>query len=429
MSTPAPAAPQRILVVDDEKNIRLTLRHALEAEGVAVEAVADGEAALERLRDEDERFALMLLDLKMPGIGGMEVLDEAQALRPALPVIVFTAHGSADYATEAMKRGAADFIEKPFTPTEIRALVEEVRARPSGLPAAEEDAPAPRSSPNRSYRALVFLTDPATEEALLRLAAASAHPHGERAEVVIVGVGATAAADAKPPVNLGAAKGRAKDLGVELRVREAASGDAAEALPEAVRAEQPDHVLFEWKGTPAEARALDALAERLAGEAGCEVTLVRPGERAGAATAALASEGAYALIAVRRALEFAKSAGVASLTLLNVQPLHVEDEEEATRSGLRLIHKVARKAGLPEGKYYTQITAARDVKQALPRAAEDFDTICLSATYAPALVPALFDEESDRRITGTVAVVRGPAHAPPPQQGIVASLIERLSGG
>ncbi len=429
MSTPPPTAPaRRVLVVDDEKNIRLTLRHALEEEGVEVEAVANGEEALERLRAEGEDFALMLLDLKMPGIGGMEVLAEAQALRPRLPVIVFTAHGSAEYATEAMKRGAADFIEKPFTPTEIRALVEEVRAREVGSgPAPTAEAPSEdgsaAASRNRAHRVLVLLTDPDTEEALLRLAAASAHPY--EGEVVIAG--AAAGEGEGPPVDLGAAKGRAKDLGVDLHVREVASGDPAEVLPEAVREERPDHVLLEWRGPPAQARALDALAQRIADEAGCEVTLVRPGTHEGTGTAALVSEGAHTLAAVRRALEFAKSAAVVSLTLVNVQPLHVEDEEESAKSGLRLIHKVAREAGLPENKYYTQITAAKDVEQALPRVAGDFTTICVSAAHASALVPALFDEDDSRRVSSTVAVVRGPERAPQ-GGGIVSSLIERLSG-
>ena len=431
-SQPQRRPAERVLVVDDEKNIRLTLRQALEEQGLEVATVSSGEAALERLR-AGEAFALMLLDLKMPGLGGMEVLQRAQELRPSLPVAVFTAHGSAENATEAMKLGAADFIEKPFTPPEIRALVDEVRARRSGdaepgdaeTGDAEDEAPAREPSRNRLYRAFVFLTDPATEAALVRLAAASAHSYA-RGEVLAVSAGPPQS-DAVPRVDLAAVKGRARDLGVEMRARTAAGTGPHDILPDATREEQPSHVLLEWTGTPREARSLDALAQQIADEVGCEVTLVRPSDRPARRIAALVSDELYALIAVRRALEFAKSAGVASLTLLSVQPLTEDSEERPMKDGLTLIHKVAREAGLPEGKYYPQVTLAENVQDALPRVANDFDTICLSAAHASALAPVLFgaDEAGSEHIPGTVAVVRGPDHAP---RTVMASLVERLTG-
>jgi CheY-like chemotaxis protein len=117
----------RILVVDDEKNIRRTLSRALEPLGMPVRTAPDGAEALKFLEEED--YSLILLDLKMPGIDGMAVLETVRRRWPKTGVIILTAHGSIDTAVEAMKNGAADFIRKPFTPGEIRDLVNRVLER------------------------------------------------------------------------------------------------------------------------------------------------------------------------------------------------------------------------------------------------------------------------------------------------------------
>lgn len=114
----------RILVVDDEKNIRLTMVHALESSGFHVESAITGEEALLILRASP--FDLMFLDLKMPGLDGIEVLRRAKQNWPLMPVVVITAHGTVDNAVEAMKLGAADFMQKPFMPDEIRELAKSV---------------------------------------------------------------------------------------------------------------------------------------------------------------------------------------------------------------------------------------------------------------------------------------------------------------
>jgi len=116
--------PKKILIVDDEKNIRLTLSQALETLGMPVQTAGDGEEALQTLQDSD--FSLVLLDLKLPGMDGLEVLRRIRVSWPKIPVIMITAHGSIEYAVEAMKLGAIDFIRKPFSPGEIRALVSQV---------------------------------------------------------------------------------------------------------------------------------------------------------------------------------------------------------------------------------------------------------------------------------------------------------------
>lgn len=119
--------PRRVLIVDDEKNIRLTLSQTLEPLGLEAEAAANGEEALALL--EKKKFGLILLDLKMPGMDGMEVLRRVRELRPNICVIIITAYGTIDLAVEAMKLGAVDFIQKPFAPAEIRELVTHVLDR------------------------------------------------------------------------------------------------------------------------------------------------------------------------------------------------------------------------------------------------------------------------------------------------------------
>ncbi len=116
-----------VLIVDDEKNIRLTLSQAMETLELETETAVNGEEALARMAQR--HFALILLDLKMPGMNGMEVLRRVRQVRPETKVIIITAHGTIDSAVEAMKLGAVDFLQKPFAPTEIRELVTRVLDR------------------------------------------------------------------------------------------------------------------------------------------------------------------------------------------------------------------------------------------------------------------------------------------------------------
>jgi DNA-binding response OmpR family regulator len=116
-----------ILVVDDERNIRETLTQALEPLGMAVECAINGEEALRHAKETD--FALVLLDLKLPGKDGLEVLRGLRDLRPHTPVVMVTAHATVGIAVDAMKLGAVDLVQKPFGMDEIRATVKRVIAR------------------------------------------------------------------------------------------------------------------------------------------------------------------------------------------------------------------------------------------------------------------------------------------------------------
>jgi DNA-binding NtrC family response regulator len=116
-----------ILIVDDEKNIRLTLSQALETLGAEIDTAANGEEALTKLKEKE--FGLILLDIRMPGMDGMEVLHRVREIRPDIRVIMITAYGTVESAVEAMKLGAVDFLQKPFDPEEIRELVLRVMDR------------------------------------------------------------------------------------------------------------------------------------------------------------------------------------------------------------------------------------------------------------------------------------------------------------
>jgi two-component system, NtrC family, nitrogen regulation response regulator NtrX len=101
----------KVLIVDDERSIRRTLREILEFEGYAVEEASDGMEGLDQLKAGT--FDLVILDIKMPKMDGMEVLERIQILKPDVPVIMISGHANIDTAVEAVKKGAFDFISKP----------------------------------------------------------------------------------------------------------------------------------------------------------------------------------------------------------------------------------------------------------------------------------------------------------------------------
>ena len=112
----------RILVVDDQEMMRDSLAGTLAREGHEVVACGDGPTAIGRL--QAARFDLLISDLKMPKMTGLELLAEARRLRAEMPVVLMTAFAAVNTAVEAMKLGAYDYIQKPFDGDEIKLLVE-----------------------------------------------------------------------------------------------------------------------------------------------------------------------------------------------------------------------------------------------------------------------------------------------------------------
>ncbi|HEX2874134.1 MAG TPA: sigma-54 dependent transcriptional regulator [Polyangiaceae bacterium] len=112
---------KQILVVDDEPNLRRVLSAQLERDGYDVHTAEDGEQALTILKEH--HIDLVITDLRMPRIDGMELLRRAQKLDAELPVVMITAHGTVDNAVEALKTGAFDYLTKPFDQIEVRTIV------------------------------------------------------------------------------------------------------------------------------------------------------------------------------------------------------------------------------------------------------------------------------------------------------------------
>jgi DNA-binding response OmpR family regulator len=117
----------RILVVDDEELVRLTLVEILRLEGYQVSAVENGPSALELINDDN--FDLILLDLKMPGMSGVEVMRAARQLAPEMQIILLTAHGSLETAIEAIHHEVHDYILKPVDHEELLNSISKGLAR------------------------------------------------------------------------------------------------------------------------------------------------------------------------------------------------------------------------------------------------------------------------------------------------------------
>jgi DNA-binding NtrC family response regulator len=128
-----------ILIVDDEPNVRLNYRVALETEGFEVHEAPDGGAALRELAGK--AFDLAILDMRMPEMDGLELLERMRERNIRTPVVIITAYGDIPHAVRAMKLGAIDFLQKPLTPEALRSTVGEIlgrHAKPAARPVSKE---------------------------------------------------------------------------------------------------------------------------------------------------------------------------------------------------------------------------------------------------------------------------------------------------
>ena len=116
----------RILIVDDAGPVVVLCVNVLQALGYAVKGANRGDTAVELLRKE--RFDLMVLDYKMPGMTGFDVYHQAKGLYPDIAVVLVTGHGSPEVITEANRLGFDSILLKPFTSDELRGTVEKVLA-------------------------------------------------------------------------------------------------------------------------------------------------------------------------------------------------------------------------------------------------------------------------------------------------------------
>jgi len=118
----------RFLIIDDEEHIRKTTAVVLEAMGHETVGAETAAVALKQLASDD--FDVAFLDLKLSGESGLDLLPELLKINPQLEVVVFTAYASIETAVEAIRRGAIDYIPKPFTPEQVRQVLGKIlRAR------------------------------------------------------------------------------------------------------------------------------------------------------------------------------------------------------------------------------------------------------------------------------------------------------------
>ena len=116
-----------ILIVDDEPNVRLNYRITLETEGYNVFEASSAAVALEALVGRS--FDLAILDMRMPGMDGLQLLAEIRKVGITVPVMIVTAYSDVPHAVQAMKMGAIDFLQKPLRPEELRRIVAEILKR------------------------------------------------------------------------------------------------------------------------------------------------------------------------------------------------------------------------------------------------------------------------------------------------------------
>ena len=145
-----------ILVVDDEPVVQDTVKWLLHTQGYEVTTAGNGEEALTRIAQEE--FDLLLSDIKMPGLNGLDVLERSRVLKPRLAVILMTGYATLDTAIEALRRGASDYLRKPF---ELKDLTLSVERAPGGRPPIRWSARV-RSSWRCASRSCAVRRPPAT---------------------------------------------------------------------------------------------------------------------------------------------------------------------------------------------------------------------------------------------------------------------------
>ena len=159
----------RILVVDDEEIVRESLGGWLEKDGYTIVTCPDGPSALAKMKAE--RWSIMIVDLKMPGMDGLQVLEEAKKLQPELAVVIMTAYATVDTAVAAMKAGAYDYLVKPFDPEELSIMMQKIVSQQTLV---RENAVL-RQALKQEYRFRDLLSKSPAMQAVFELARTAAH--------------------------------------------------------------------------------------------------------------------------------------------------------------------------------------------------------------------------------------------------------------
>ena len=120
--------PIRVLLVDDEEDLSLVLAERLQMRGFDAEGVTSGETALSRI--EQKQFDVLVVDVKMPGLGGLNLLRKLRQRNPRSQVILFTGHGSTQEAEEGIREGAFEYLVKPVEIEELVKKIQQAAGRP-----------------------------------------------------------------------------------------------------------------------------------------------------------------------------------------------------------------------------------------------------------------------------------------------------------
>ncbi len=120
----------QVYIVDDDTDVRDSLTLLLESVGIEVTAYANADSFLQEYRRQPKKPGCMLLDVRMPGLSGIALLEEMQSEAIGIPVIMLTGHGDIPMSVQAMKLGAVDFVTKPFNTQKLLDLVQDVLRNP-----------------------------------------------------------------------------------------------------------------------------------------------------------------------------------------------------------------------------------------------------------------------------------------------------------
>jgi DNA-binding NtrC family response regulator len=199
MATPDPTP--RILIIDDDRAFRIGTRALLTDEGYEVDAAASGEEGLSRL--QEERYQLILLDLKMEGRSGLSVLEELRRSGHSVPVLMLTGYATVDSAVQALKLGADDYLTKPCDNTMLRSKIRSILASRAPLTGVGSDRIVASGPEMREVLQAISRVAPTISTVLLRgatgtgkeLAARAIHDESPRKDRTFVAVNCSALAE------------------------------------------------------------------------------------------------------------------------------------------------------------------------------------------------------------------------------------------
>ena len=159
----------RLLVVDDEEIVRESLSSWLREDGYRVDVASDGPSAIDKVKTD--HWSILLVDLKMPGMDGLQVLEQVRRLQPDAAVVIMTAYATVNTAVTAIKLGAADYLVKPFDPEEMSLMIQKIVAQQALI----RETTLLRKVIKREFRFRDLVSKSPAMQAVFKLARAASH--------------------------------------------------------------------------------------------------------------------------------------------------------------------------------------------------------------------------------------------------------------